>query len=80
MCIRDRVDMNEKHLLKLSTALQKTLSENNDALLKESEDQLREMKQKSSKIKSACNLKEKQNYETVSYTHLDVYKRQVMEC
>lgn len=59
------IDMNEKHLLKLSTALQKTLSENNDALLKESEDQLKEIKQQNNKIKSACSSKEKQNYETL---------------
>lgn len=57
------IDMNEKHLLKLSTALQKTLSENNDALLKESEDQLKEIKQQNNKVKSACSLKEKQNHE-----------------
>ncbi|EJS42358.1 vps64p [Saccharomyces arboricola H-6] len=59
------VDMNEKHLLKLSTALKKTLSENNDALLKESEDQLREIKQQNNKIKSACSLKEKNDRETL---------------
>lgn len=57
------IEMNEKHLLKLSTALQKTLSENNDALLKESEDQLKEMNQQNNKIKFACSLKEKQNNE-----------------
>ncbi|CAI4058487.1 Vps64p SKDI_04G4200 [Saccharomyces kudriavzevii IFO 1802] len=57
------IDMNEKHLLKLSTALQKTLSENNDALLRESEHQLKEIKQQNNKIKSACSLKEKQSCE-----------------